>query len=183
MSRDDLLDDLAYARALAEEGRHAPLIGGLIEGLWRGAVGFVWIGFAALSSIGVFVLRARVGAKPGGSAMANRVDARVWEGVAITIAVLAVSILTRAVLSGDFTLAGAIMASGFGLYGVPLFVTACISDQRWLRSIAVLSWITSAALWFFLAEPWAYLIASAACLVVLVGPGIVLMRREPAAIV
>lgn len=206
MSRDDLLDDLAYARALAEEGRNAPLIGGAylvlfgvllcasyalhwaiftgrIEALAPGHVGFVWIGFAVAAAIGMLALNSRVRSKPGGSTTANRVDARVWRGVGITISVVAVGILTQAILSGDFANANAIMAAGFGLYGLALYVTAGISGQRWLGWIAALAWAASAALWFSMAESWAYLIASAACLVVLAGPGLVLMRREPAAIV
>jgi hypothetical protein len=34
MTRDEMLADLAYARTLAEEGRHAPLLGGAYLVFW-----------------------------------------------------------------------------------------------------------------------------------------------------
>ena len=165
MTREEMLSDLAYARTLAEEGRHAPLVGGsypvffgVLLALCYGAqyailsgalavptntIGLIWGGFGVLATVGSIVLGKRVGALPGGAAISNRVDRAVWQGVVIAILVVVIGTILRAILLGDYMAPNAIVASGFGLYGVAIYATATLSGETWLRSFAVLSWIVS----------------------------------------
>jgi hypothetical protein len=53
----------------------------------------------------------------------------------------------------------------------------------WLRSFSFMSWAVSGVLWYFLHEAWLYLIAAAGCVAVLILPGLIMMRREPKAVV
>lgn len=205
MTRDEVLQDLAYARALAEEGRHAPLIGGsyfvlfgvllaiaysaqwsVLSGAWpvgQQVIGFTWIGFGAAAAIGVTLLSRRVRKLPGGAAISNQVDRAVWNGAAIAIIACVVGAVLRAMVTHDFTAPDAIMAAGFGLYGVAIYASARAGGHPWLQSFAWIAWAVSAALWFFMHEVWTYLVAAAACVIVLIAPGIMMLRREPAAMV
>jgi hypothetical protein len=124
-----------------------------------------------------------VRALPGGASIPNRVDRNVWQAVAIAILAVVAGTVLRAMISGDFLAPNAIVASGFGLYGVALYATATIGGHAWLRPFAFLAWAASGLLWFFLTAPWLYLFAAAACVAVLIVPGVVMMRREPSAIV
>lgn len=202
MTREELLDDLAYARTLAEEGRQAPLIGGgflVLFGVlltiaytlhWAAAsgaagaggrqmVGMIWLSFSVLAGLGVVVLRGRTRQLPGAMSVANRVDRHVWQGVALAILTVVAGTILRAITGGDATAPNAIMAVGFGLYGVALYSTAAISEQSWLRGFAFLAWLASGAMWFYLDTPWTYLLAAGASLLVLVIPGVAMIRREP----
>ncbi|MGQ0532493.1 MAG: hypothetical protein ACT4OF_07360 [Caulobacteraceae bacterium] len=201
MTRDEMLADLAYARTLAEEGRNAPLIGGSyfvmfgvllaicysaqwavlagLLGIEPSLIGVIWVGFGIAAGAGSALLSKRVRALPGGAAIPNRVDRNVWFGVVFAILTVVAGSVLRAVLLGDFTAPNAIVAAGFGLYGVALYVTAAISGQSWLRVFAFLAWAVSAALWFYIDQPWIYLFAAAASVVVLIVPGLVMVRREP----
>lgn len=205
MTREEMLSDLAYARTLAEEGRHAPLVGGsypvffgVLLALCYGAqyailsgalavptntIGLIWGGFGVLATVGSIVLGKRVGALPGGAAISNRVDRAVWQGVVIAILVVVIGTILRAILLGDYMAPNAIVASGFGLYGVAIYATATLSGETWLRSFAVLSWIVSGLIWFFLGEIWVYLIAALASVAVLIVPGIIMIQREPKTLV
>lgn len=205
MTRDEVLQDLAYARALAEEGRHAPLIGGsyfvlfgvllaiaysvqwaVLSGLWavgQQAIGFTWMGYGAATTIGVMVLSRRVRRLPGGTAISNQVDRAVWNGAAIAIIACVIGAVLRAITTGDFTAPDVIMAAGFGLYGVALHASARAGGHPWLQTFAWIAWAVSAALWFFMHEAWTYLLAAGACVVVLIVPGIMMLQREPAAVV
>lgn len=204
MTRDDLLQDLAYARTLAEEGRQAPLIGGAYlvmfgvllticyaaqylvltqPGLDIALTGAIWGGFGVISTVGVFALRQRTRALPGGTAIGNRVDRIVWQGAVGAILAVVIGCTLRALFVGDHTAPDAIMAAGFGVYGVALFATAALSGHAWLRAFAWLAWALSGALWFFVGEPWAYLAAAAGAVLVLFVPGIAMMRSEPSKIV
>lgn len=199
MTRDEMLQDLAYARTLAEEGRQAPLIGGgflvlfgvllavAYTGQWAAlagfvptmAIGFIWMGFGLLAFIGCFMLTGRVRSLPGGASLANKADRSVWQGVAIGIGAVVVGAILRGVVTDDMTAANAIMAAGFGMYGIALFTTASVSSEKWLQTFAWISWAVSVALWFFLNDAWAYLLAAGASVVVLIIPGVMLLRREP----
>lgn len=205
MTRDELASDLSYVRALAEEGRKAPLIGGSIlvffgvllaiaysaqwallaeafghaNPLWYPVV---WIGFGVAASIGAPLLRGRVKNLPGAESAANRVDRVVWQGVGAGIMAVVVGAIGHSVASHDYTAPNVIMAFGFGVYGIALRSTAIFSESGWLRPFALFAFVWSAILWFFVDQPWAYLLAAAGCVVVLIIPGAVMMRRQPAAL-
>lgn len=205
MTRDEIAQDLSYVRALAEEGRNAPLVGGSIvvyfgvilavayglqwafithqfgspQGIWFAAL---WTGFGIASAIGVFLLRRRARQLPGAASSANRVDGIVWSGVGIAFFPVVLGSVARSVVSQDPTAPNVIMAFGFAAYGVVLRTTSILSQTSWLRAFALLSYAWSAALWFYMNEPWAYLLASAGCVTVLIVPGVIMMGREPKAI-
>lgn len=206
MTREDVLQDVAYARALAEEGRRAPLIGGaylILFGvlltlaylahwaIWTGAwpvaeptyVGFVWMGFGAFAAVGVAALRRRTKRMPGGASVSNQVDRYVWQAVSIGILVVVFATVPRSMLFNDHNAPNAIMAVGFCLYGLALHVTARMSDERWLSAFALLAWLASGLLFFFLNSPTSYLLAAAAAAAVLFAPGVMLMQREPKTVV
>jgi hypothetical protein len=201
MTRDEMLADLAYARTLAEEGRNAPLIGGsylVLFGVlltvcygaqWAAqagllpvpgdTIGLVWIGFGVCAFVGSMLLGMRVRKLPGGAAIPNRVDRNVWQGVVAAILVVVVGAILRGIVQQDYTAPNAIVASGFGLYGVALYVTATAGGHKWLRNFALLAWVVSGLLWYFLDQPWLYLLAAGACIAVLIAPGLIMMSREP----
>jgi len=203
MTRDEMLADLAYARTLAEEGRQTPLVGGgfsilfgvllaaaycaqyavLAGHLPNGAIAVIWISFGVIAGLGCHLLSKRVRQLPGGASFTNQADRWVWNGVAIAILCVVVGSIGRGVFTNDFTAPNVIMAAGFGMYGVALYTTGRLSDQKWLEAFAWIAWAASLILWFFLDETWAYLVAAAASVTVLIVPGVLLLKREPSAIV
>jgi hypothetical protein len=204
VTRDELLQDLAYARTLAEEGRQTPLVGGSYlvlfgvllaicytaqyfiltsDALPRGLAGLIWMGFGVAAMIGVFLLRGRTKSMPGNASVGNRAERAVWNGAAIAILAVVAGVVLRGVFTENFAATDAIMAAGFGLYGVALFATAELSGYMWLKRCAWLSWAISGTLWYFMGEPWAYIMAAIGAVLVLLVPGVIMMRREPSAVV
>ncbi len=206
MTREEMLDDLAYARTLAEEGRHAPLIGGaflvlfgallsiawtmhwaLITGQFGASLswnpGLLWLGFGVAAGVGVLLVSASVRKKAGGTAIGNRTDRAVWQAASGAIFAVVAGTLLAAILRGEHHAPDAIMAACFGFYGIALSTTARIAGLRWLGAFGLLAFVFSAALWAVNTEPWAYLLAAAAAVVVLIAPGIIIIRHEPSAIV
>ena len=102
---DDLVDDLAYVKALAEEGRDTPLVSGLIYVIWGlviggttllvygQEIGITALGFAdgpwpwafamALGWALSMYFGRRTNTKPGASTLGNRTAASVWMSVGI----------------------------------------------------------------------------------------------------
>jgi hypothetical protein len=206
MTKDELVEDLAYVRALAEEGRHAPLIGGgflvffgvslaiayslqwaLLSDVFGQTDGiayaFLWGGYGVVAALGGLLLRPRVRTLPGAASIVNRVDRAVWQCVSLAILVIVAGCIARMIIAHDDYAPNAIMASAFSLYGVALGVTATISNQSWLRIFAWLSFAASAALWLFMNETWTYLLAAGASVAVLILPGVMMIRRQPSPLV
>lgn len=205
MTRDEVLADLAYARTLAEEGRHAPLIGGAYFVLFgvllavcyvaqwavlsqtlaipQSMVGAIWFAFGIAAPVGSYVLSRRVRMLPGCAAIPNRLDRHIWQAVTFAILTVVAATVARVVVFADYAAPDAIVAAGFGIYGVALYTTATVGGHAWLKTFAFLAWLVSGALWFFLHEPWTYLLAAAASIVVLLIPGLIMLQREPKTIV
>lgn len=204
MTREELMNDVAYARSLAEEGRQAPLIGGpflvlfgvLLAGAWsahwaivsgviaapHGALGLLWACFGVCAGIGAVFVSTSVRRKPGGAAIGNRADRAVWQAAAWAIAsVVAGTILSMGV-NGDAHAPDAIMPAAFGFYGIALLTTASLSGHRWLNGFGVAALASACVLWVLYGMAWTYLYGAAAALIVLLVPGIIMIRREPKAL-
>ncbi len=206
MTREELLDDLAYARTLAEEGRHAPLLGGGYLVFWgllnmsayllhwgllserlpqAGGAGFaaLWASYGVIAGIGMALLIRRIRDKPGKSAIGVRAERAIWSGVGIAMFAIVIGCLGRMALEGDPLAPNGIMAPAFALFGLALSAVASMAGEKWLSAFAALSFAASVALSLFANEPWAYLLAAAASALVLAAPGFMLLRREPSALV
>jgi hypothetical protein len=206
MTRDQVAEDLAYVRTVAEEGQHAPLVGGvylvffgvlltvayllhwslltgLIPSADGNAFGYLWMAYGALAFIGVLLLRGRTRLKPGSTSMVNRVDRAVWWSVGFGIMAVVIGACGRMIVHDEELAPNMIMAAAFAMFCIALWVTATISQQGWLGWFAMLSFAASVGLWLNMNEPWAYLLAAGAGIVVLILPGVMMMRREPSTIV
>jgi len=206
MTREEVLQDLAYARTIAEEGRHAPLLGGAyllfwgvlnalafiahwaalaghLSALGNAAFACVWIAYGALAGIGMSVLRSRTRDKPGLTTIGARAERAVWSGAGIALMAIVIGSIARMIITQDTTAPNAIFGAAFAIYGAALFATAMLSEQGWLKRFAWLSAGVALTLCLFANEPWAYLYAALGSLLVLAWPGIILLKREPSAIV
>lgn len=206
MTREELLQDLAYARTLAEEGRHAPLLGGAHLFFWGvlnalaftahwavlaghlsafGNTGFayVWTAYGLVAGVGMVILRNRVRDKPGLTTIGARAERAVWSGAGIALMAIVIGSIARMIISQDTTAPNAIFGSAFAIYGAALFATAVLSEQGWLKRFAWLSAGVALTLCLFANEDWAYLYAALGSLLALAWPGLILMKREPSAIV
>lgn len=203
MTQEDVAQDVRYLRSLAEEGRHAPLIGGgylvLFGALlavtyvahWAVLVGtlgelppwtfgIVWLGFGVCAAAGVVFVSARLRSKPGSTSISNKIDRAAWRAAVLAIFACVLGNLLAMTLNGDANAPNAIMAAGFGCYAIAMLTTAAIAEKPWLAGFGLLALIVSAAFWIVRDAPWAYLAAAAAAIVVLFIPGFVLVRQEPA---
>jgi hypothetical protein len=205
MTREELLSDLAYARTLAEEGRHAPLLGGAYLIFWgvlnalaftahwaildgrvpvdQWGFAYLWAGYGVVAGVGMTLLRLRGRGKPGLTTIGARAERAVWLGVSAAIMAIVLGSIGRLILTQDTTAPNAIFGAAFALYGVALIAVAVLAEQKWMRGFGYMSVCVAAALCLFADDPWAYLIAAGGSLLVLTWPGVVLLKNEPSAIV
>ncbi len=197
--------DLERLRAIAEEGRRAPLLGGRYLAWWGGllalayllhygfltgllpggppALGWLWLAFAAVGLAGQQLLvRGDTADRPGRGAVGNRVEMSSWQFAG---AVLAVYFLA---LAGHSLATGAVnpqfetsVPLVFAVYAVALGTSGVLGHSRLLvRAGGAAIASVALAAWYAL-TPALWLIAAAASLLTALLPGLLLLRAERAA--
>jgi hypothetical protein len=162
MTRDQIQsvhDDIAYMKALAQEGSRAPLLGGAIliaAGLTFGVASLIhygvesgvvdlppvaypviWVGALLVFFATLMVQNARIRRKPGAQSAGNRASGAGWMGVGLGIFVMSLSIavVSWKVQSEIPTLIFPSLI--FALYGSGWAVSATMSGQAWQWRFAV----------------------------------------------
>jgi hypothetical protein len=208
MTRDQVQsvhDDIAYMKALAQEGRRAPLLGGAIlitAGLVFGlaslvaygidsgilnvppvAYAFLWGG----AMLVFFVILAwqirKTDRKPGAQSAANRAAGAGWMGVGLGIFVMS---LSMAVIGWKVQspIPSLIFPSLiFALYGSGWAVSATMSDQKWQWTLAIACWIAAPLIAFLTGSPLMWLAYAAGLFLFALLPGVLLVRQEPSEVI
>ena len=196
-----LREDLAYVKALAKEGRHAPLIAGpilLLAGVTWGTASLIsyamakgvipgsqtlanwtWGVTALVFFAGMMLLIQRSKGKPGAGALNNRAVSAGWSGAGWGIFAFVLAIAAAAWRLNDPNLIWLISPAVLALYGVAWSVSAAMTEQKWLVWIGMGS-LLGAVLMGLMAGMAEMFLAYAAALYLLAGlPGYLLMRGEP----
>ncbi len=200
-----LRNDLAYMKALAREGRHAPLVGGAIlvlagcvwgvaslvmyltfKGLLPGGgttANLTWGAAAIIFAVGLFVMKGRAQSVPGAHAINNRALSAVWKGCGIGIFALIVGIALVAYrLHSDAPL-WLIAPSILMVYGVAWTVASAMSEVKWLKFMGPACFIGCAILSAMATLPEMFLAYAGGLFLLAALPGCLLMRAEPSDLV
>ena len=203
MSPTELAKDLAYVRTIAEEGRQAPLLGGsylafwgllnaaawgthwaLLQGFlvadpgWEFAA--LWIIYGVTAGVGMVLLGRRTRDMPGRSSIGNRAEAAAWLGAGLGIGAIAAGAIGRMAMTGDTLAVDGIAPAAFTLFGAALMITAILSKERWLSAFAALAYSMAVLLGLFMSHEHFYLAGACGAIVILLAPGLILLRKEPA---
>jgi hypothetical protein len=198
-------DDIAFMRALAEEGRQTPLLGGsmlVAVGLIFGVANAVGTYIEAtqktysvaalavpLGAVALFVvvlgwLKRRYGAQPGATSPVNRATGALWRAVGWSIVLMIAALGVVAARRHDASILAVLPIIIFALYGVGWQVAATMSKAGWLRLVALGSYVTALLAAYFVTEPViSSAVTTAGLFLLLAAPGFVLMRQAPSLIV
>jgi hypothetical protein len=192
-------EDIAFMRALVEEGARGPLFGGsillatgLIYSVASAAVWVVltrapreagpsmpWIWGSALLAqfliMAVLITRIRRGRTA--PTRSNLVFARVWNGVGLAIMSCLASFTLTAWTSHRPEVFAAFPAVILALYGVGWMVTASSSTARWTWAVALLSFAFAVVSGAFAGSVNLPLLFALALLVLLAAPGAILIKQ------
>ena len=137
------------------------------RGIWTVCIGLGW----------AFSLRRIVGGGqdfPIRRPMAQAL-AMLWLGCGVSITTLVI-----AALASGAAREGWLDAVVAGLLGVGFFASASLTNFAWLRWVALAWWIGEIALFVLRHSAGKLLLAAALMLALLAGPGLLLLRRDPA---
>lgn len=198
-------DDIAFMRALAEEGRQAPLLGGSMlvaaGAIYGTASIFQWAVLAgvlqlpsvalmviwgiavALHLVMVAVLKRGMSAKPGAGSSGNRAMGNAWMGVGWGCFVIFFALGLASWKTRDVNLINFSPSIVLALYGAAWSVAAAMSRATWLKVVAVASFVGAVLIALLMGSLWIWLAYAAALYLLALVPGLVLMRQEPSDIV
>lgn len=206
----DLADEIAYVKTLAEEGRNAPLVGGVLYVIWGAViaaaamlsylaetgvialpfVGSLWFWLAALG-VGwalSFAVAGRSARKPGALTIGNKTASAAWLAIGVFMSIFW---LAAMIFRGHFKSSGIepglvfglMFPIAFGLYGIAFYATAVAARLDWMRGFSFAAWIFSIAALYWVGDEKQFLVGVAGSVVCALLPGMILMRREPSDIV
>ena len=196
----ELRDDVAFMRALAEEGRRAPPIGGSMlawAGLIFGAAslvfyaelkgalelpgsGLVWLVAVVLYAVIGTLTVLHIRRQPGYGGTRNKAMGAAWSAVGYTIFAVWVAFALAAFRTGEEVIMFIFSPMILALYGLGWAVAAAISDAKWPGAVAGLAFVSAAATAWYAGKPELFLVYAAALLLTALLPGLYLMRQARA---
>ncbi len=200
-----LKDDIAFMRAMAHEGRNAPLLSGpvlvaaaLIFGpanLAQWAIQaevlvvdpmvqlWVWLAAGAVFALTLTVLIKRMSRKPGYGSPGNKAVGAAWSALGFGIFVMWLSLMAVGFSAGNWTLMWAMPSIVATAYGSAWIISGAMSGQRWMTGVGLLAYAGAVACGAAIGNPAIYGVFTLIMIATALIPGIVLMRQEPAEVV
>ncbi len=197
--------DIAYIRALAEEGRTAPPLNGpflIAAAVVFGAASvaqwaiqsgmvdvspwaqlWVWIVAGVVFALVLTVLIRRGKTKPGHNNIRNEAIGVAWMGVGFVIFSVWLGLMAMGFTTGDWTAMRIMPSLVFAAYGAAWLVAAAMSGRKWMNGVALASYGGAALLGAVSHLSVGYLVFAALLMGVALIPGIILTRQEPSGIV
>lgn len=198
-------DDIAYVKALAQEGRHAPplfgpiliaasvIFGGASVIQWAIQSGvleispwfmlWTWIGAGVVFAVSLTVLIGRIKRKPGYNSVRTQAVGVAWSGVGYVIFSVWLGMVAMGITSGNWQAMAIMPSLVFAAYGAAWLVAAAMSGRKWMNAVAVLSYAGAAVLGAVSDRPVGYLVFAVLLCAVALVPGVILTREEPAEVV
>ncbi|WGM38450.1 hypothetical protein [Caulobacter sp. NIBR1757] len=194
-------DDIAFMRALAEEGTQVPLLGGgvtLAAGIIFAAASVVhwaiteqvlrvpdwalminWLGFGALFGVICHLLVKRVTTQPGANSSVNKATGSAWSAVGFAIFTMFLALFAMAWVTKNGAIFNVFPVLILALYGSAWSVAADLSGKTWIRLVALGSFASAVVMGLLAASPYLMLGYAAALLLLAALPGFILLRQEP----
>ena len=198
-------DDIAFMRALAEEGRQAPMLGGgvllaagAIFGLasvlqWAAMTGLlvlspwapvvIWTSAGAVFGIAARAVIRRSQSKAGARASVNRATSAAWAAVGWTIFAIWLALMAMAYRTRNWAVMDVFPIVILALYGAAWAVAAAMTRKGWMRLTAMGCFVAGVAMGLLAGTPHMLLVYAACLVLFAVVPGFALMRQEPSDIV
>jgi hypothetical protein len=200
-----LKDDIAFMKALAQEGRRTPLLGGSVLVSAGLIFGFASLGHWAITAdvlavpgywlavlwtiatvafaIALYVLSGRVARKPGAGSPANQAANAAWAGVGGAVFTLGVALVLISIRLQTEIFSVVIPSLIFALYGAAWVVSGSMARKVWVNWVGYGCWAAAVFVAFFAGDTAQYLIYALCFVFFVTVPGLVLMREEPSDIV
>jgi len=196
---ESLMADLEQASRIAREGENTPLLGGPIGLMWGILIALVfsiqymilarilafpgyslailWVSFAVIGGLGVFLLGRQADQKPGAQSVGNRVETYIWTMFAGMMGSLAAGIILSQLLSdGTYHLWDIMIIFGFAGQGMAYGVIAKISKLSWIHLASLAAFVFSAVCFVAYGQIHIYLVGAIGTVFTVILPSLKTMK-------
>lgn len=193
-------EDIAYLKALAEEGRSSAVLAGPYMALGGGlfgvtslfayaiqagfmpltpqALGWIWPASGLAFVFAVPLLNRRTRSRMGSASALNETIGVVWTQAGIVIWVLFVALLWAGFRTSDWGVFNIFPSVILALYGLCWMAAAHIGRTGWLRRVGIGSFIASVAVAGVSGSPLLWIAYAISLFALGFAPGLLLMRQE-----
>ena len=204
MTKDQLQsvrDDIAFMRALAEEGSQVPLLGGGISlaaglifaaasvGHWMITEGVLrvppwgvmvnWVAAGVVFGAVCRMLVKRTNSQPGAASPVNKATGSAWSAVGFAIFTMFLALFAMAWATGNGAVFNVFPVLILALYGAAWSVAADLTGRLWIRIVALGSFAAAVIMGLLAGSSWLMLAYAAALVLLAAVPGIILLWQEP----
>lgn len=201
MNDSSTADDIRFVKQLAEQGAHAPLLSGRFMAWWglllslaylghhlalnriigpqETIFAWIWLPFAIVGALGHVLLARTMPAKSGAGSAGNRAARAVWLAAACTI----ISMVAGSAIAAETGARPAtfdwVAPVAFAVYSCALIVTGSLSNNRVVLAAGAGAVVMVGLFTGMILSPDRYLVAAIGIALVVLTPGLLLLRSEP----
>ena len=201
MTKNEALEDIAYARSIAEKGAKTPLLGSSISLMWglmvvptlifhglallgkfpisSQNIGLIWAIYGGLGFLGSIYLGRKIDKLPGAKSQINQVGEALGISMGIILAAYAITTVFVVVVKGmpEF-LFNSIIVFAFGLVTINLAVLARITNQAYMKFAAVFAGALTVVTYILVQSPSIYFLAAFGIVITQIIPSIMGLKKE-----
>ena len=201
MTKNDVIEDIAYVKSIAEKGAQTPLLGSSISLMWGLMVvptlilhgltligkfplspqniGLLWAIYGALGTLGSIYLGRKIDKQPGAKSQINQVGEVLGISMGILMAAYAITTVFMVVTKGlpDF-LYNMIIVFAFSLITINLAVLSRLTGQPYMKIIAVLSGAITVISYVLVQSPTIYFFAAFGVIITQIIPSLIGLKKE-----
>ena len=203
MTKNEIIDDIAYARSIAEKGAKTPLLGSSISLMWGVMVvptlilhgltligkfplspqniGLIWAFYGVIGTLGTIYLGRKIDKQPGAKSQINQVAEVLGMSMGILMAAYAVTTVFMVVAKDmpEF-LYNMIIVFAFGLITINLAVLARLTGHSYMKLIAMLSGAITVICYILVQSPNIYFFAAFGVVITQIIPSLNGLKKETA---
>lgn len=202
MTKNELLDDIAYARSIAEKGATTPLLGSSINLMWgilvvptlifhglallgkfpisSQNIGLIWAAYGVIGTLGSIYLGRKIDKQAGSTTQANQVGEALGISMGLMLAAYAITTVIM-VVTKDMPafLFNMIIVFAFALITIHMAVLGHLTKLRYIRIAAIAAGAATVISYLMVSSPNVYFFAAFGVILTQIIPSLIGLSQEP----
>ena len=202
MTKNEILEDIAYARSIAEKGATTPLLGSSISLMWgilvvptlifhglallgkfpisSQNIGLIWAIYGVIGTLGSIYLGRKIDKQAGSTTQANQVGEALGVSMGLMLAAYAITTVIMVVIKDmPAFLFNMIIVFAFALITIHMAVLGHLTKLRYIRIAALAAGAATVISYFMVSSPNVYFFAAFGVVITQIIPSLVGLSKEP----